>query len=97
MSLDDLDESLAIFYVSLPDSIATDYYKLIKMMFFECTDIWFTGYHLLVVPQLLLGFVVEVPEGSRQIETTVYPAHVDCAPCFFYSGLLLLTLGFVID
>lgn len=66
-------------------------------MFFEWTDIWFTGYHLLVVSQLLLRFVVEVTERSRQVETTIHPAHVDCAPCFLYSCLLLLTLGLVVD
>ena len=49
VGLDDVDQSLAVVYISLPNSIAPHENELISSLSINFPNIGLTGYHLLVV------------------------------------------------
>lgn len=96
MSFNNIYQSLAIVYVSLPYAVATYDDELVRLVPLKFTYVGLASDHLLVVPQLLLGLVVEVSEGTAQVEAAIYSTHVNNSSCVFNPPLLLLALGFVI-
>lgn len=95
--LEDFHQALTILYVFLPNSIAAHYYELVLVGTLESADVWLAGYHLLGIPKLVVGFVVEVSEGTGQVESTVDSAHVYHSTCIFDSFCLLLTFWFMVE
>lgn len=97
MAFNNIYQSLAIIYVSLPYSVTTYYYKLVCLMPLKRTNVRFARNHLLVVSQLFFAFVVKVTKGTTQVQTPVHATHVYYASSVFYTTLLLLTLRLVIQ
>jgi hypothetical protein len=60
VSFNDIYKSLAIVYISLPNSVTPNDNELIFRVPLKHTDVGFARDHLLMVTQLLLGFVVEI-------------------------------------
>ena len=52
IGLDNIYESLAVIYVSLPNSVAPHENELVAILSIKFPNIGFTGYHLLVIRQL---------------------------------------------
>ena len=95
--LDDLDQALTILYVFLPNAVAAHYYELVLLGPLKSTDVWLAGDHLLGIVKLIVGFVIEVAEGTGQVKSAVHSAHVHHSSCIFYPLYLLLTLGLVVE
>lgn len=95
--LEDFHQALTILYVFLPNSIAAHNYELVLVGPLQSADVWLAGDHLLGISQLIVGFVVEIAEGTRQVESAVHSAHVYHSTCSFDSFCLLLTLGLMVE
>lgn len=57
-----IDQPLGVLNKSLPDPIATYDYELIIWIGWDLSNVWFTGYHLLIVFTVRVSFVVEIAE-----------------------------------
>lgn len=97
MTLNDIYQSLAIVYVSLPNAVTTYNDELVGLMPLKCTYVRLASNHLLMVPQLLLSLVIEVSKGTTQIEPSIDSTHINNSSCIFDSPLLLLTLRLMIQ
>jgi hypothetical protein len=97
MILDDIYESLAILYISLPNAVASYDYKLILVaLSLKLLNVGLAGDHLLIVAQFFVFLVLEIAEGTGEVQTTIDPTHVDHSPCIFDALLLFLTFGFMV-
>lgn len=96
ISLYDFDQPLTILYVFLPYPITAHYYELVLVGSLELSNVRLASDHLLGVGKLIIGFVIEIAEGTSQIETAIHSAHVDHSSCILYAFYLLLTFRLMI-
>lgn len=97
-STKDVDQPLAVLDVLFPDAVATYYDEFVlAWLALELSHVGLAGYRLLVVWQFRILFVLEVPEGTRQVESTVDSAHVDDSSRVANALDFPLILWFVVD
>ena len=95
--LDDVYEALAILHVFLPDAVATDYQELVfARIALHLLDVGLGCDHLLVPEERLVLLVVEVAEGTGEVQPAVDAAHCDGASCLPDAVLLNFILGLVV-
>ena len=77
MPLNYIYQPLAVVYISLPYPVTSYYYELVALLPVKRPDVRLASDRLLMILQLLLRLVVEVPERSSQVEASIDPTHVD--------------------
>ena len=85
----DFDDRLRAFQVLFPDAVAAQQNELILCLPLVLYDIRLTGYHLLVIAKFLVLLVVEVPERTRQVQSSVDSSHHYAASCSLDPRFLL--------
>ena len=99
MSLNDIYESLAILYESLPNSVTAYHNKLILIgLSLELLNVRLACNHLLVIAQFVILFVLEISKRTGEVQTTIDSAHVDYSSCildafFFFFTFRLMVKG----
>lgn len=97
-STKDVDQPLAVLDVLFPDAVATYYDEFVlAWLALELSHVGLAGYRLLVVWQFRILFVLEVPEGTGQVEPAIHSAHVDDSSRVANALDLPLILWFVVD
>lgn len=97
MILDNIYESLAILYISLPNSVTTYNYKLILITLpLKWLNVRLASNHLLMVTQILVFLVLEITKRTSKIQSTIYPTHVNHSSSVLNTLLLFLTLRFMV-
>jgi hypothetical protein len=94
---DDIEESLAILYISLPHPIAAHHNELVSVLSFDFPDVWLAGDHLLGVWQGPVTFIIEIAKRPSEVEAAIDAPHHNRATGAIDPLLFLLAFGFMVE